>query len=63
MKMKNLDIRKLMEEKRVKGYEVAIAIGVAETSFSRMLCRREMSEMEKEKVIAAINSFDMRKED
>ena len=47
--MKNIDIRIKMNNARVKGYEVASALGIAETSFSRMLARRELSEAEKQK--------------
>ena len=52
--MKNIDIRIKMNNARVKGYEVASALGIAETSFSRMLARRELSEAEKQKILAVI---------
>lgn len=57
MKLKNLEIRTLMEEKRIKDYEVAAVLGISETSFSRMLCRGEIPEEKKEKIITAIESI------
>lgn len=55
--MKNIDIRIEMNNARVKGYEVASALGIAETSFSRMLARRELSEVEKQKILAVIEEL------
>lgn len=55
--MKNIDIRIKMNNARVKGYEVASALGIAETSFSRMLARRELSEAEKQKILAVIEEL------
>ena len=46
-----------MNNARVKGYEVASALGIAETSFSRMLARRELSEAEKQKILAVIEEL------
>ena len=46
--MKNIDIRQLMSTSRVKYYEVASSLGIAETSFSRMM-RKELSNEQKEK--------------
>lgn len=57
MKLVNLEIRTLMEKKRVKGYEVAAFLGISETSFSRMLCRGELPEEKKERIISAIKSI------
>ena len=63
MRLKNLDVRVLMEEKRVKGYEVAAVMGISEVSFSRMLCRSEMNEEKKKCVILAIQSISTTNEE
>lgn len=55
--MKNLDLRLLIEKERVKGYEIAQAMGIAETSFSRLLARKELSEEQKEKIKQAIQKI------
>lgn len=52
--MKNLDLRLLIEKERVKGYEIAEEMGIAETSFSRLLARKELSNEQKEKIMQAI---------
>jgi hypothetical protein len=55
--MKNIDVRIRMSDARLKGYEVASALKIAETSFSRMLARRELSEVEKQKIFTIIDEL------
>ena len=50
---RNQDIRKLMDQKRVHHYEVAAALGVDRTTFSRWL-QKEMTPAKKEVVKSAI---------
>lgn len=51
--MKNIDIRNLMDQKRVHHYEVAAVLGVDRTTFSRWL-QKEMTPSKKEVVKSAI---------
>ena len=51
--MNNADIRAAIKKARVFSYEVAAALGISETSFSRKM-RKELSAPEKEKILAAI---------
>ena len=48
--MYNLDIRSLLRKNRIFNYEVAAALGVTETSFSRIMARREMTAEEKDRI-------------
>lgn len=54
--MNNLEIREAIKRARLFGYEVAAALGMSETSFSRKL-RQELSSEEKERIIAAIEKL------
>ena len=54
--MANLEIRQLIREKRLKHYEVAAALGIAETTFCRWL-RTELPEEWKIKIKEVINEF------
>ena len=55
--MKNLEIRQRIADARLRGYEVAAAMGIAETSFSRMLARAEMSKERKAEVCKVIEKL------
>ena len=55
--MKNIDIRVLINKSRVKGYEIAAELGMTETSFSRLLARKELSEEQKCKIEKAIKQI------
>lgn len=52
--MFNIEVRDFIKGKRVYGYEVAAALGMSETAFSRMLNRKELGQDEKSKVFDAI---------
>lgn len=54
--MQNLAIREAIRKARLFSYEVAMELGISETSFSRKL-RHELSPAEKEKVLAAIEKL------
>lgn len=51
--MKNLEIRLLIANKRLRHYEVAEALGITDCTFSRWMAT-EMSEEKKTKVLEAI---------
>jgi predicted XRE-type DNA-binding protein len=55
--MKNIDIRNLIAQKRLKHYEVAEALGVEDSTFSRWLYH-ELPEEKKKRIIEAINSIE-----
>lgn len=54
--MNNLEVRAAIKHARLFGYEVAEALGISETHFSRKL-RKEMPPEEKERVLAAIEKL------
>lgn len=54
--MNNLEVRSAIKQARLFGYEVAEALGISETHFSRKL-RKEMNPEEKERVLAAIKKL------
>jgi hypothetical protein len=58
MKMNNTEIRKLIEEKRLRYYEVARAVGINPQTFSGWL-QTELTPERKERVIKAIDSFQL----
>ena len=47
--MKNMDIRVAAEKARVRLYEIAEALNITDSSFSRRL-RKELSEAEKQRI-------------
>lgn len=55
--MFNVEIRNAMKKARVFGYEVAAALGMNESAFSRKLARRELSIDERDKILAAISEI------
>lgn len=56
MKMNNLEIRELIERKRVNYYEVATALGIDRSTLSRWL-QTELSDERRTRVIKAIKSI------
>lgn len=54
--MRNMEIRKTAEEKGVKLWEIAYAIGITDGNFSRKL-RRELPEDEQKKMLAIIDQI------
>jgi len=56
MKMNNLEVRELIERKRVAYYEVANQLGINVSTLSRWL-RDELPEDKKAKVLKAIRSI------
>lgn len=56
MKMNNLEVRELIERKRVAYYEVANQLGINVSTLSRWL-RDELPEDKKNQVIRAIKSI------
>jgi predicted XRE-type DNA-binding protein len=47
----NQDVREAIRAAGLFGYQVAAAIGISETSFSRALARGELSQARKEKIM------------
>lgn len=54
--MANIDVREAIKRARVYGWEVAAALGISESYFSRKL-RKELSDEEKTKIFAAIEKL------
>lgn len=52
--MYNLDVKAAIRQAGFFGYEVAAALGVSETSFSRQLSRAELSTEKKERIMRTI---------
>lgn len=59
--MHNIEIRTKLKENRIYGYEIAAQMGIAETSFSRKMARREMTANEKEKIYQIIDEIKEKK--
>lgn len=55
--MANLEIRQAIAKKRLKHFEVAQALGVSTTYFSRLL-QRELSNEKKQKILEVINNYE-----
>lgn len=53
--MNNIEIRKAIKESGFKHWQIADIIGVADTTFCRML-RRELSEDKKQEILTAIQT-------
>lgn len=58
--MKNVEIRSACMQSGIKQWQLAEAIGVSETHFSRKL-RRELPKDEKEKILAIIDRLAQEK--
>lgn len=54
--MSNQDIRRVAAEARIKLWQIADALGMADCSFSRKL-RKELSKEEKEKIFSIIREL------
>lgn len=54
--MTNLEIRVAIKKARLFAYEVAEALGITETYFSRKL-RKELPDEEKQKILAVITQL------
>lgn len=54
--MKNYEIKELMMKKRVRMYEIAEAMNISESTLYRLM-RKELSSVEKEKIIEIINKL------
>ena len=52
--MFNIEVRAAIKKARLFNYEVAAAVGMTETSFSRKLSRQELSDDERDRIFAAI---------
>ncbi|MCR5575689.1 MAG: hypothetical protein K6F56_01630 [Oscillospiraceae bacterium] len=52
--MYNLDVKTAIRQAGFFGYEVAAALGISETCFSRQLSRAELSSEKKEKIMGII---------
>ena len=60
--MKNIELRNLIVEKRIKFYEIAREVGIAPTTFTIWM-RDELSNEKKAKVMNAIEALTKKKED
>lgn len=58
--MKNNDIRTAAKDQKVKMWEIAEALGIQDSAFSRKL-RHELSEQEKAEVLEVIRSIAAKK--
>ena len=54
--MKNLEIRQAMKENRLFSYEVAAALGIADSTMSRKM-RKELDAEEKQKILEVIDKL------
>lgn len=52
--MFNIEIRTAIKKARLFNYEVAAAVGMTETAFSRKLSRQELSDEERSWILSAI---------
>ena len=59
--MKNLEIRTAYMQAGVKQWQLAEALGLSETHFSRKL-RKELPQEEKEKILGTINRLAQEKQ-
>ena len=59
--MHNIEIRAKLKENRIFGYEIAAQMGIAETSFSRKMARREMTDKEKKQIYQIIDCIKQRR--
>lgn len=58
--MNNTEIRVLAAERRIKMWQIADAIGIADTTFSKWM-RRELPEDKKRQVLEAIDAIAARR--
>ena len=55
--MHNIDIRDAIRRSGLYGYQIAAAIGLSETSFSRQLARAELQDDMKQSIFHAIQNL------
>lgn len=53
--MHNIEIRNAIKSARVYGYEIAQQLGITESTFSKRLTRRELTDDEKKTIYTIIN--------
>lgn len=58
MRLNNIEIRKAIEKKRLKYYEVAHALGITQHTFSHWM-QNELSDERKARVLKAIESIEL----
>ena len=58
--MFNVEVRDAIKKARVYGYEVASALGVSESAFSRSISRKELPTEEKERILKVIEELGAR---
>lgn len=61
--MFNHDVRIAIKAAGLFGYEVAAALGISETSFSRKIARGELPDAEKRKIVETINRLAAERSD
>lgn len=59
--MFNIDVRNAIKNAGLFGYEVAAALHISETSFSRAIARSELTDSRKEQIFKAIEEIAKRK--
>ncbi len=47
----NIEVREAIRDSGLYGYQIAAALGMSETSFSRAMARGELSQERKEKIL------------
>ena len=60
--MYNVEIRNAIRKAGLFGYELAAALGVAETSFSRKLARKELPNDQKQHILKTIDRMVERRQ-
>ncbi len=60
--MHNLEIRNAIKKAGLFGYELAAALGVSETSFSRKLARKELPSDQKDHILRTIDRMVERRQ-
>ena len=58
--MHNIDIRQAIKSARIYGYEIAQGLGITESTFSKRLTRRELTDNEKKQIYKIINEVKRR---
>ena len=61
--MFNHDIKIAIKRARLFSYEVAAALGISETSFSRKIARSELPDAEKQNIFEIINRLSRERND
>ena len=55
--MHNIEIRQAIKSARIYGYEIAERLGITESTFSKRLTRRELTDDEKKQIHLIIKSI------